>query len=69
MKERLEGGGMKQAELRWRLKSEKNEVLKIMSNHKNKKNKRNSVQLPSSLSASSQRTAHTEVYTCRATPT
>ena len=56
-------------ELRRKLESEKTEVLKKMSNQKNNKIKRNSVQLPSSLSASSQRTAHNEVYTCGATPT
>ena len=68
-KERLEDGGMKLAKLRRKLELEKTEVLKKMSNQKNNKIKRNSVQLQSNLSASSQRTAHNEVYSCRATPT
>ena len=68
-KERLEDGGMKLAKLRRKLELEKSEVLKKMSNQKNNKIKRNSVQLQSSLSASSQRTAHNGVYSCLATPT
>ena len=71
--ERLEDGGTKLAELRRRLELEKTEVLKKMSNQKkqkkHQKDKKNSVRLPSSLSASSNRTAHNEVYTCGATPT
>ena len=66
---RLEDGRIKLAELRRRLELEKTEVLMKMSNQKHKKDKSNSVKLPSSQSASSQRTAHNEVYTCRATPT
>jgi hypothetical protein len=68
-KERLEDGRMKLAKLRRRLELEKTEVLKKMSNQKNKKDESISVQLSGSLSASSQRTAHNEVYSCRATPT
>ena len=67
--EKLEDGRIKLAELRRRLELEKTEVLMKMSNEKHQKDKINSVKLPSSLSASSQKTAHNEVYTCRATPT
>ena len=67
-KERLEDGGMKLAKLRKKLELEKTEVLKKMSYQKNNKIKRNSVQLQSNLSATSQRTAHNEVYSCIATP-
>jgi hypothetical protein len=68
-KERLEDGRMKLAKLRRRLELEKTEVLKKMSNQKNQKDESISVKLSGSLSASSQSTAHNEVYSCRATPT